>query len=62
MAVVMWLLSGVDLGRRLGFGFRSLYCSSSGMVEVSLEQGFVCHGENKHVVSLMTDTERFWKV
>lgn len=56
----MWLLSSVYLGSRFGFGFCSLYCSSSGTVEVSFQQGFVCHGE--HVVCLMAETERFWGV
>lgn len=62
VAVAVWLLSSVCLGRRFGFGFCSLYCSSGGMVEVSFEEGFVCRGENKHVVCLMAEMERFWKV
>lgn len=56
MAVAMWLLSGVYLGSRFGFGFHSLYCPSSGTEEVSFKQGFVCHGENKHVVCLMAES------
>lgn len=56
------VVSSVYLGSRFGFGFSSLCCSSSGMVEVSFEEGFMCHGENKHVVCLMAEMERFWKV
>lgn len=61
MAVAMWLLSSVYLGSRFGCRFCSLYCPSSGMVEVSFEQGFVCHDKNKLVFFLMPETERFWK-
>ena len=57
-AVAVWLLSSVHLGSRFGFGFCSPYCFSSGMVEVGFGEGVVCHGESKHVVCLMAETER----
>lgn len=57
VAVAVWLLS-VHLGSRFGFGFSSPCYFSSGMVEVGFEEGVVCHGEIKHVVCLMAETER----
>lgn len=55
----MAVVSSVHWARscRFGLGFCSPYCFSSGMVEVGVREGVVCHGENRHVVCLMAEKE-----